>query len=200
MALRHLSLPLLALLALPAFAEDKPDPTKSNIPVDAKLSVKTTKFKLDLTADELKKQLKAAEKTGRYPMPPAFEMTLELRNVSKQDVQVWHKGDPVFVSFELKGPGAVTHKPLLAFTSDFRVPTAVKLEPGKSLTIPLKGLIGGFRNASEYTYWTEPGEYTLTAKLKTGISPAPEGLKAQEDGFAPVTIPSDSIKITVEGK
>ena len=170
---RHLSLPLLGLLALPMFAEDKPDPTKSNLPVEAKLTLKKTKFKQELTADELKKQLKDAEKTGRYPQPPAFEMVLELRNRSKQEVQVWHKGDPVHVTFELKGPGAVSHKPRLAFTADFRLPEAVKLEPGKTLTIPLKGLTGGFRNASEYTYWTEPGEYTLTATLKTGISPRP---------------------------
>src|SRR5207248_4875930 len=127
--------------------------------------------------------------------PPAFEMALEVRNRSQKDVQVWHKGDPVSVTFELKGPGAVTVKPRLAFTTIFHIPEAVKLEPGKSLTLPLKGLIGGFRSASEYTYWTEAGEYTLTAKLNTGISPAPEGLKPLEDGFARVSIPSDSIKI-----
>jgi hypothetical protein len=200
MKLRFLSLSLLAFVALPMFADEKPDPTKSNLPVEVKLTLKQTKFKLDLTADELKKQLKEAAKTGRYPKPPVFEITLEVRNRSQKEVQVWHKGDPVQVTFELKGPGAVTAKPLLAFTSDFRVPEATKLEPGKSLTMPLKGLIGGFRNASEYTYWTEPGEYTLTAKLKTGLSPAPEGLKAEEGGFAPLTIPSDSVKITVEGK
>jgi hypothetical protein len=199
MALRYSSLLVLFLLALPVLAEDKADPTKSNLPVEAKLVLKKTTFKLELASDELKKQLKEAEKTGRYPMPPMFEMALEVRNRSDKAVQVWQKGDPVTVTLELKGPGAVTHKPRLAFTTIYFAPQAVKLEPGKNVSIPLKGLIGGFRNASEYTYWTEPGEYTLTAKFNTGISPAPEGLKVEE-GFARVSIPSDSVKITVEGK
>src|SRR5207237_10204587 len=133
----HLSMPLLALLALPVFAEDKADPTKSNLPVEAKLILKTTKFKLEQSPEELKKQLKEAEKTGRYPKPPAFEMSLEVRNRSQKEVQVWNKGDPVSVTYELKGPGAVTHKPRLAFTTIYHVPQEVKLEPGKSLTMGL---------------------------------------------------------------
>ena len=47
MYLCHLSIPILTLLALPVFAEDKADPTKSNLPVEAKLILKTTKFKLE---------------------------------------------------------------------------------------------------------------------------------------------------------
>ncbi len=200
MYLCQLTLPVLTLLVAPVFAQDKADPTKSNLPIEAKLILKKTTFKLEPSSDELKKQLKDAEKTGRYPTPPVFEMALEVRNRSDKEVQVWHKGDPVSVTFELKGPGAAKRTPRLAFTAIYHVPQAIKLAPGKSLTMPLRGLTGGFRGASEYTYWTEPGEYTLTAKLNTGISPAPEGIKAQEDGFARVAVSSDSIKIMVEGK
>ena len=86
------------------------------------------------------------------------------------------------------------------FTADFRAPVAVKIEAGKTQAIPLARLAGGFRGASEYAYWTEPGEYTLVVKYVTAVSPAPEGLKADESGFARVTLPSEAIKIKVEEK
>ena len=49
-------------------------------------------------------------------------------------------------------------------------------------------------------YWTEPGEYTLTASLKSGISPAPKDSKDTRDGFGVVTFTTEPIKIKVEGK
>src|SRR3954470_14966103 len=102
------SLLVLAVLTLPVNAEEKNDPTKSDLPVDAKLIAKSTTVKLELTAEEVKRQLKDAEKTGRYPRPPAIELALEVRNRSQKDVQVWHKGDPVTVTFDLTGPGVVS--------------------------------------------------------------------------------------------
>jgi hypothetical protein len=197
----RLSLVLPALLfAHSAFADDKKDPSKSNLPIEVKLVLKKTDYKLDADSKQLKTALEAAKKGGKAPPPPAIEGTLEIRNRSDKEVKYWSGGDPVQIQFELKGPAAVTFTPLLAFTSDFRIPVEATLAPGKSASIPLKSLTGGFRNASEYTYWTEQGEYTLTVKFKTGISPAPEGLKPDESGFAQVTIPSDSVKVKVEGK
>ena len=39
---------------------------------------------------------------------------------------------------------------------------------GKTVEMPIKSLKYGFRNAEKMAYWTEPGEYTLSASLKTG--------------------------------
>src|SRR5207249_11607335 len=91
-------------------ADDKKDEPKANLTVTATLVAKTTTYKLDLggkTADDFKKELKDAEKSGKVPVTPAVEMTLELKNTGDKDVQVWVSGDPVVVTLDLKGPGAV---------------------------------------------------------------------------------------------
>ena len=195
----RISLIAALLIVFPALADEAKDPTKSNLPISAKLIAKKTTFKSDISSEELKKILKDTEK-GVPPKPPMVELTLEIRNDSKQEVQFWQKGDPVSVTYELKGPGAITITPRLAFTREFRLPVAVKLEPGKTATVPLNGLIGGFRNASQYSYFTDPGEYTLTAKFTTAVKPAPEGVKADEEGFARIVVPSNTITLKVEGK
>jgi hypothetical protein len=187
-----------------AWADDKKDePKPADLPVKATLVAKTTSYKLDLggkTADEFKKALAEAEKAGKVPEPPAVEMTLELKNTSDKDVQVWVGGDPVVLTLELKGPGAVTAKPQVFFPSIFIAPKPVKIEAGKTHSIPVTSLKYGFRNASLMAYWTEPGEYTLTASLKSGISPAPKDSKDTRDGFGVVTFTTEPIKIKVEGK
>jgi hypothetical protein len=190
----------LAGFAAGAWADEKPK--APDLPVTATIVAKTATYKLDLggkTADDFKKELKDAEKSGKLPAPPAVEMTLELKNTSKEDVQVWVGGDPFVISLELKGTGAVNVKPQLAFTTDFRGPKPIKIEAGKTHSIPLTSLKYGFRGASEMAYWTEPGEYTLSASIKTGISPAPKDTKAQ-DGFGVVTLTTEPIKIKVEAK
>jgi hypothetical protein len=198
--MRSLLTILSALLIVPAALGDKPDPSKSSVPVDIKLVAKKTTFKLPGDSKELKKQLDGAKESGRYPAPPVVDLVLEIRNRSDKDVQVWIGGDPVQTNFELKGPGAVTAKPNLAFTAIFIGPRPVKIEAGKSHAIPIAKLSGGFRGASEYSYWTEAGDYSLAASFVTGISPAPEGLKADESGFAKVTLKSEPIKIKVVEK
>jgi hypothetical protein len=192
------ALTVIVSLAAAARADDKPKGPE--LPVTATIVAKTATYKLDLggkTADDFKKELKDAEKSGKLPAPPAVEMTLELKNTSKEDVQVWVGGDPFVISLELKGTGAVTLKPNLIMTQEFRTPKAVKIEAGKTHSIPLTSLKAGYRGISELAYWTEPGEYTLSASIKTGISPAPKDIKA-EDGFGMVTLKTEPIKIKVE--
>jgi hypothetical protein len=198
--MRFLLTLLSAQFLAPAVLADKDDPSKSNLPVEIKLVAKNTTFKLAGDSKDLRKQLEAAKENGRYPMPPVVDMVLEIRNRSDKGVQVWIGGDPVQTTFTLKGPGAVTAKPNLAFTAIFIGPRPMKIEAGKTHSIPIAKLSGGFRGASEFSYWTEAGDYTLAASFVTGVSPAPEGLKADESGFAKVTIKSNPIKIKVEEK
>src|ERR1700733_11106475 len=104
-------------------ADDKKDDSKTpDLPIKVTLTAKKTTYTLDLggmSAEEYKKALQDAEKTGKVPTPPAVEMTLELKNTSDKDVQVWISGDSVVLTLDLKGPGAVTLKPHMAFTTIF---------------------------------------------------------------------------------
>ena len=194
-------------LAMTAHADDKkPEPGKAipeTTPLELTIKGDTTKYTLDLggkTPAEFEKLLAdVKDGKGRAPKPPEVKLTLVVKNTSDKAIKVWAKGDAVVLDLELKGKGATSVAPRLAFTADFRLPQATDLEAGKTMEIPLGALVCGFRGASKYTYWTQPGEYELTATWKTGVSPAPKGA-TDNDGFGVVTVSSKAFKITVEEK
>jgi len=188
-----------------AFAEDKPaDKPKADpegTPLELSITGKAVKYTIDtggLSSDDYKKKLEGAK--GRPPAAPTVDLAIEIKNTSDKPVKVWSAGDPVMLELELKGKGALTLNPNLAFTREFRSPTAAEIAPGKSLSIPIKSLTSGFRGASKFTYWTAPGEYELVAKFKTGMNPAPKGAKDAGDGFGQVTLTSAPFKLTVDEK
>lgn len=193
-----------------AAAEDKkdakPKADPAGTPLELAVAGKTTKYALDtggLSAADYKKKIEGLEKAkgfARPPAPPAVDLTVEIKNTSDKAVQVWAKGDPVVLTLELKGKGAVNTAPPLAFTQEFRIPSAVEIAAGKTHVIPVKTLTSGFRGASVFSYWAEAGEYELVATLKTAMNPAPKGAKADEDGFGVVTLTSAPLKLTVEEK
>jgi hypothetical protein len=187
--------------ALPlAAGADEPKP--ADLPLKAKLVAKKDTYKLDLdgkSGEEFRKILKDAEKSGKAPAPPAVDMMLEITNTSDQDVKFWVEGDANDLQLDVKGPNVVTITPQKAFTTDFRMPKVITLAPGKTHTIPIMALQYGFRGASKYTYWTEPGEYAITGSFKTAISPAPKGSKEVEKGFGmAVLVTSEPVKVKVE--
>jgi hypothetical protein len=198
--MKRLLLSLLVLaLAMPARAEDKKDPSKSDLPVTAKLTAKKDSYKLELggkSAEEFTKAIK--EGKGAKPKPPAVDLVLEITNTSDKDVEIWTTGDPVTVDLELKGPGALSVASGGIFTLEFRIPKAITLAAGKSHTIPITSLSYGSRGASMFAYWTEPGEYTLSATFNTALKPAPKGSKVAEGGFGVVAVKSGAVKIKVE--
>jgi hypothetical protein len=192
---------LVIAAALPLAARaDEPKP--ADLPLKAKLVAKKDTYKLDLdgkSGEEFRKVLKDAEKSGKAPMPPAVDLVLEITNTSDQEVKFWVEGDANELQLDAKGPNAVTITPQKAFTADFRMPKVITLAPGKTHSIPITALQYGFRGTSKYTYWTEPGEYTLTASYKTAISPAPKGSKEADKGFGIVVLmTTEPIKVKVE--
>jgi hypothetical protein len=200
---------VLALLVFPLAAlaaedkdKDKPKSDPAGAPVQAILTAKKTTYKLDLggkTADEFKKMVKEA--SGKYPPAPTVEITLELKNTSDKDVTMWIGGDATKIMLELKGKGAINETLKgIAVTREFRLPKPMKLAAGKSHKIEIKSLDYGFRGVSNRSYWTEAGDYTLTATFHTAISPAPEGAKKAEGDFGMVTLTSTPLKIKVEDK
>jgi hypothetical protein len=191
-------LPALALfaLAVPLRAEEK---AKGAGPLELKVVAKKDTYAWDAggkTPKEFKKlldDLAEAIKQGKdvkLPEPPAVDLVLQVVNTGKEEVTAYVAGDTNVFTLELKGPGVASLAPQLAFTADFRLPKAVTLAPGKSYDVPLKRLVDGFRGASRYVYWTEPGEYTLTATYQL----------SDADGGKGALLKSAPVKIKVEEK
>jgi hypothetical protein len=181
-----------------AAADDEKGPTADpkGTPLELSITSEKTTFPLGtvLPADELKKM---AEAKQRLPKPPEVEMKAVVKNTGDKPVKLWITGDPVVLTLELKGEGAVNldqHGPM---TLEFRTPEAVVVEPGKAVEIPIQSLSSGMRGQTKVSYWTKPGEFELVATLKTGMQPAPEGAKEQ-DGFGLVKLTSAPFKVKVE--
>lgn len=186
-------------------AEEK-KPVGSVKPAGAPLELTITgeaKYTLDLggkTSEEYAKMIEAAkEKGGRMPAPPKVDLKLVVKNTSDKAIKIYNGGDPVVLELELKGKGAISAAPNLAFTQEFRLPVELEIAAGKSLEFPLTALTSGFRGASKFTYWTAAGDYELVANWKTGVNPAPKGADENE-GFGTVTVTSAPFKITVVDK
>jgi hypothetical protein len=191
----------MVVLLTASYSAQADEPKPADLPLKAKLVFKKDTYKLDLdgkSGEEFRKILKDAEKSGKAPATPAVDMVLEITNTSDQEVKFWVEGDANEVQLDLKGPNAVTIAPLKAFTSDFRTPKVITLAAGKTHSIPISSLTHGFRGASKYTYWTEPGEYTVIASYKTAISPAPKGSKEADKGFGLAVIAAEPVKVKVE--
>ena len=186
--------------------EDKPKSDPAGIPLELTITAKTTKYTLDtggLSEAEYKKQIEDAAKAKgkiRLPATAAVDLTVEIKNTSDKPVKVWTSGDPVVLTLDLKGKGAVNADRLGPMTLEFRLPKAVEIEAGKTASIPVKSLVSGMRGVTHYSFWTEPGEYELVATLRTGMNPAPKGAKEGMDGFGVVTLTSAPFKIAVEEK
>jgi hypothetical protein len=180
---------------------DKPLAEPETTPLELTITGKATSYTLDtggLSAEAYRKKLADEAKTGKPLAVPAIDLAVEIKNTSDKGVQVWTTGDPVVLTLNLRGEGAVNLDPALAFTQEFRIPKSVEIPAGKSFVMPLKSLTSGFRGRAHVSYWTEPGEYELVATLKTGVSPSPKGAKEGMDGFGIVTLTSAPFKVTVK--
>ncbi|HEY1858707.1 MAG TPA: hypothetical protein VGG61_00020 [Gemmataceae bacterium] len=193
-------------LMVPVVSAQK-DEAKSEPPgahVEAKLTAKKTTYVLDLggkSSEEFKKAIAAGAASGDYPEPSQVDLTLELVNTSDKDVRIRVGGTTTVINLELMGKGAVSVPLKNRATNKLAIaPKVVTIAPGKSTSVPITSLAYGFKNATDVAYWTEAGEYSLTASYKTWISPAPKDAKDAGDGFCAVTLISAPIKLTVEAK
>lgn len=209
MLIRILSIPVLVVFAAFGSGEEKktvnPKPDPEGTPLELTIAGKTTKYTLDtggMSVADYKTMVEAATKAkgfAKLPKAPSVDLTVEVKNTSDKTVKLWAKGDPVILTLELKGKGAVNADFNGPMTREFRLPEAVEIPAGKSHSFPVKSLTSGMRGVSKFAYWTEAGEYELVAKLKTGMTPAPKGAM-DFDGFGVVTLTSAPFKLTVEDK
>jgi len=177
--------------ATAAFAAEPSTPKDATL--KATLTSKKESYVLDPAqqGEAFRKKIADAKEKGEaMPKPPAVEMVLTVTNTGKKDITLQIGGDESRIMLALEGKGAVSVQTNMMMTMDYRMGTPTKLAPGKSTEIKITSLAYGTRNISDYAYWTEPGEYTLTATL---TAQTPE----QEQG---VTIVSEPLKVKVEAK
>jgi hypothetical protein len=139
---------------------------KGTYKLDAKQSGKEFREKLQEMGGEL---------NAKLPEAPAVEMTLKVTNKSDKEVTISLGGDDSRVDLKLEGEGAVTKESSAPMTMEFRLGKAVKLAPGKSHEIKITSLSFGNRGMSHKAYWTEAGEYSLSATLTYGFGDGEQG-------------------------
>jgi hypothetical protein len=195
--LLSLSAGLLLTLGGAARADDKNDEGPVTLKVVAKKDTYTwdaggkTPKEFQRELDELAEAMKKNPRPPiKLPNPPTVDLTLEMVNTGKEEVTIYVGGDANVYTLELKGPGVKDMAGPLALTADFRFPKAIKLAPGKSYEIPLTTLKDGFRGVSRNLYWTEPGEYTLSATYQL----------SDDKGGKGKLIKSEPVKLKVEEK
>jgi hypothetical protein len=140
--------------------------------------------------DDITAATKKGERAPELPRPAMVDLTLQIRNTGKDAVTVYVEGDANVYLLELNGKGVAEARPQLSFTADLRLPKAVKIDAGMSHEIPVKALSDGFRGATRWLYWTDPGEYTIGATYQL----------ATRDGVKGTILKAEPIKVKVEEK
>jgi hypothetical protein len=107
---------------------------------------------------------------GRAPAPSAVDLTLKFTNPTAAPITFPLGGDESQFHFKLEGPGAVNIPNNIPMTREFRMGKPVTVKPGESYEHKITALAGGMRDMTEYSYFTEPGDYTLTVTFTTTIA------------------------------
>jgi hypothetical protein len=127
------------------------------------------------------------------PPPPAVNLAVQLRNDGPRPVEVWLGGPRFELRLDLRGPGVVSV--VAPDQTRLPLPTArkVTLAPGQVETVPVPRLVSVQNGEVRYLYWTEPGQYTLTVRVR-----APVAGPGENSGF--LTLASAPLKIEVRGE
>ena len=198
-----LSIAVLCAVTVPVIAADEPAKKPAAGPLTVEITGKDT-YPLDLngaTPKEYMAAIEAAAEGGkRPPPPPAIDVKVVVKNTGKDGILIFKSGDPFTIELTIAGKGSKNIAPPVIMTREFRIPEHEELESGATISFPIEKLASGMRGMSKFSYWTDAGEYTLTAKVTTGVSPAPAGAQNAGDGFGRVTATSAPFKLTVTPK
>ena len=166
MRLSLIVLPLLALSAvlLAADPETKPAPKPAAKTFSATLINNKDSYTLNAaqSGDAFRNSLK---QQGPKPPASAVDLTLRLSNNTDADITISLGGDGSQIAFKLSGDNAVNADNLIPMTMEFRQGTPITLKPGQAHDIKIKSLAGGARSLGQMSYYTEVGDYKLTATL-----------------------------------
>lgn len=170
------------------------------LPLELRIVGELAGWELDSRGDpatKFQEKIRAGEKSGQLVSATRVELELEIRNTGSSSIRIWVSGDATLLTFDLKGPGAMTadsKEPLNGTIA----PQTVTIAPGKSHRIPFTSLAHGKRLKARHSYITEIGRYQLSATFKTGVSPAPSGSKGSSAGFGEVILKSAPIEFNVK--
>lgn len=190
-----LAISWLTTAAAASAAESAPAaPQKHASGLTATLTAKSATYTLapDLKGakDAIAKDL--AEQKKPALAAPAVDLELVLKNEGDKPVTITWGGDVSGYKLALQGPGAVSGEWLMMMTMEFRSGRPVTIAPGATMAVPVKSLFFGPRNtACAGCWWTEPGEYTLTATVHFGLGDNPMGGES-------VTLTTPPLKLTVK--
>jgi hypothetical protein len=164
MAFSRLISAALCLASATALAQEPPSiKNKTDPDLSFKLIAKTDTYKAPAAwrGGKLKERIAVDD----FPKPPAVELELQITNKGKEAKSLRLDSDAGKLELDLQGPSALNTAALKVFTREFRTGKVVTIKPGETHTIAWKQLSYGFRGQAMAAYWTEPGDYTLGARL-----------------------------------
>jgi hypothetical protein len=179
---------VLFFTAAPARSEEQAYQPPPDSALELRLLARKDTYALDLHGkspqqfrkllDEIAADARKGKPRDDVPPAPAVEVVLDIRNTSDHEVEIWLGGDDTSLTLELKGSGAASTSYVVYVTADLRGSRPFKLPPGGHISRLVRTLEDGFRGVGHRWYWTEPGDYTLTAtcelgspSLKKGVGP-----------------------------
>jgi hypothetical protein len=156
--------------AVPDWVKAVPPPAVERLHGDAEIAV----ARLDLhgkSADSFRHALKEEARTGRLPPPPKVRLTLKVTNRGPKAVALDAADPRTELKLELSGPGVMEVEAPPDAAAGLIVPRRLLLEPGETKELHVQRLASLERGQVRYLYWTEPGEYTLHARLRALLTP-----------------------------
>jgi hypothetical protein len=118
-----------------------------------------------------RKELMEAKHNEKVIAPPALGLAVEVKNTRSRPVQVQFDNDTELL-LDVTGPGVVRLPAPPGTEPRFLLPRTLRLlldEGCEGFTLTIDRLESGSRRHLEYVYLTEPGEYTLTVRLRVRI-------------------------------
>jgi hypothetical protein len=130
--------------------------------------------RLDLhgkSADAFRHALTEEARTGRLPPPPKVGLTLKVTNRGPKAVALDAEDPRTELKLELSGPGVVEVEAPPEVAAGLIEPRRLVLQPGETRELHVQRLASRERGRMRYLYWTEPGDYTLHARLRALLTP-----------------------------
>ncbi len=118
------------------------------------------------TGAAFREELTRAQEAGKLPLPPRVPLELALTNSGTRPMEIELGGR---LELDVEGKGVVRLPAEQAAPPDYLHPQTRWLAAGARWTVPIDRLIAGAPGRLEYIYLTEPGDYTLTARLNVRV-------------------------------
>jgi hypothetical protein len=133
---------------------------------DSNVEAITLELQPDQTGAAFRQTLEQARGSGNPPLPPTLPLALAVKNTGNRPLWLRLGNPGSELSIEVHGDDVVRIPAPHASEPDFLHEHMVKVRPGEEYAFRIERLIAGSRGNIEYIYLTEPGEYTIRARLR----------------------------------